>query len=288
MTNAIDLNNITIGSDPEYAVVNQNGTPVSAVGFIPGTKHAPSPLDEQGEFSIQIDNVGVEGCIPPAHTKEEFINSMAMIKELTERKLQESQPTWALKSLSSQRYSADELNSETAQTFGCDPSWCIHTQNVSPRPSPEQVGNLRSFGFHIHIGFKLANPDVLAIDVATRIIGAMDIMCGLPSIVMDTDGDRRAIYGNAGDFRFRQIEDINIVEYRTLGGAMHDNDELTGFIYDQTIKAVELANSWSEQPDLRQVANAIDNGDVELAKELLNFYNIQIPAHAIRESIVTV
>lgn len=275
----INLNAISIGSDPEYAAIDQNGTPRSAVGYIPGTKSEPFPLDDKGEFSIQIDNVGVEACIPPAYSREEFVNSMMTAKELTQKKLQEQRPSLVLQSLSSARYSEAELNSETAQTFGCDPSWCAHTGEVSHRPSPVDVGNLRSFGCHIHIGFKTTN-DASAMDTAINIIKAMDIMCGLGSVLLDQDADRRSIYGNAGDFRFRQIEDLNIVEYRTLGGAMHDNAELLGWVYDQTIKAVQMADTW-EDIDMSVIEFAINEGDTELCQELLSHYQIELP-YAVR------
>lgn len=272
----INTNKITIGSDPEFAAFDQNGTPRSAVGYIPGSKREPFPLTDDGEYSIQIDNVGVEGCIPPANTREEFVTSMVTIKQLCEMKLQETRPNWHLRSVSSARYSKKELDSDTARLFGCDPSWDVYTMEVSNRPTPQQVGNLRSFGCHIHIGYKLDNPDDNAVEYAKRIIKAMDITIGLSSLFLDTDEERAAIYGNPGDLRFRQIEDINIVEYRTPGGAMHRNTELLGWIYDQTIRAVHMANQWTNEMenDGDIVRHTIASRDLTVAKTLINKYEI--------------
>lgn len=272
----IDINNITIGSDPEFAAFDKNGTPISAVGFIPGTKKEPYPLTEDGEYSIQIDNVGVEGCIPPARTKEEFVNSMLKIKDLTEKELQKKRPDLHLRSVSSARYSKKELSSKTAQLFGCDPSWDVYTMRVSERPTPEEVGNLRSFGCHIHVGFTVNDNNDDVFDYARKIIKAMDITLGLPSLFIDGDEDRATIYGNPGDLRFRQIEHINIVEYRTLGGAMHDNADILSYIYDQTILAVNMANNWSQ--DLEEIGDVvkgiISSRNYDMAKTIMNQFNI--------------
>lgn len=280
------IKNITIGSDPEFAAF-ENEEPKSAVGFIPGTKREPFPLTEDGEFSIQIDNVGVEGCIPPAYTKEEFVNNIETIKLLTQQKLQEAQPLWELRCVSSARYNPAELRSDTARTFGCDPSYDAYTLGVSNRPSPEEVGNLRSFGFHIHIGFQ-ADAGDNTIEHAVNIIKAMDITAGLGSLFLDTDTDRRSIYGNPGDFRFRQIEDVNIVEYRTLGGAMSRNEIITSWVYDATMKAVELANNWTDELDTDALiaAEAIRNNDVQTASKIMTKYNIVNPYEHINRTTI--
>lgn len=273
----MNIRNITLGSDPEFLAIDENGTPKSAVGFIPGTKKEPFPLTENGEYSIQIDNVGVEGCVPPTRTKEEFVNSIITIKKLANAKLQETQPSWKIVSSSSSRFEKKELDSDTARQFGCEPSFCVYTQDVSPRPSPDEVGNLRSFGFHIHIGFECDGNPITSLE---RIIKGMDIFCGVGSILIDSDNDRRNIYGNAGDMRFRYLDNgITIVEYRTLGGAMSRDEEIIGWCYDRTMDAINAANNWtSELEDLAEKAKLIiDKGNDVAATEFIKNLNIQIP-----------
>lgn len=268
------LTNISIGSDPEYAAFDQNGTPRSTVGFIPGTKRDPFPME--GDWSCQQDNVGTEICIPVCFERHEFVHAMMHGKTLAERQLQLEKPDWVLRSISSARYSAEELDSRIAMEFGCEPSYCVYTDEQSPRPKPGSVGNLRSFGFHIHIGYKTEDN---VWEAATRLIKAMDITCGLGSIIIDRDADRRSIYGNAGDLRFRQINDINVVEYRTLGGAMHLDEERIGWVYDQTMKAIEMVNDWKPEYDdmSAEIETAINSGDVNHCKNLMSKFNIRIP-----------
>jgi len=268
--------NPTIGSDPEYGAVDQQGIPRSVVGFLPGTKQEPFPLNEH--VSCQIDNVGAECCIPPCSTEDDFVKFMTIARVLTQQKLREQAPHLSLVSRSSQRYSDEELNSDSARLFGCDPSYCVYIGDRSHRPSPEQVGNLRSFGFHIHVGFKLEEGEN-QIPYVTNLIRAMDIMLGVPSIIIDRDTDRRQIYGNAGDLRYRMIKDILVIEYRTLGAFMHSSSELLRFCYQQTMKAIEMVNHWQNRYELEGqiIQSAIDTGNVEQCMAICNAYNIVIP-----------
>jgi len=68
--------------------------------------------------------------------------------------LQQINPNWELVPISSARYPEQELESKQAREFGCEKSYSIYT-GVSERPSAEEVGNLRSFGFHIHFGIEV-------------------------------------------------------------------------------------------------------------------------------------
>lgn len=278
------MRHITIGSDPEYGVI-ENGIPKSVVGFLRGTKKRPHKLNEY--VSCQVDNVGAECCIPPCDNEDDFVNYMLMAKRMTQEEVQKKAPGFELVSVSSQRYNDVELNSPTAQMFGCEPSWCVYTDDISPRPSPQQVGNLRSFGFHIHIGFPVEEGEN-QFKLAANIIKAMDVYLGLPSIIIDTDGDRRRIYGNAGDFRFRRIKDIAIVEYRTLGGAMHGSEELLRFVYQQTMKAVTDAFENPEKYESTvgyMVQHIIDTGNAEAAAEMIKEFNIEIPETIIQSQL---
>lgn len=49
---------------------------------------------------------------------------------------------------------------------------------------------------HIHIGYD--NP---TIDFSKLLIRYMDMYLGVPSVLIDTDVNRRKYYGNAGSFR---------------------------------------------------------------------------------------
>lgn len=278
----IDLTKVTIGSDPEYGVVDQNNRPRSVVGNLPGTKKEPFSLNDY--VSCQEDNVGAEICIPPCTTAEQFLKYITMGKLLTQRKLREKKPNYSLISASSLRYDNNELMSDQAMMFGCEPSYCVYTGGQSPRPTPEQIGNLRSFGFHVHVGFPIAEGERQT-DYVARLIRAMDITLGLPSIIIDGDTERRQIYGNAGDLRYRMIKDVLVAEYRTLGGFMHSSHVLIKYVFHQTVKAIQLFNEWTNDHEQfgEVVKTAIDTGNVELCLKLCNQFNIEIPQTYIKK-----
>ena len=79
----------------------------------------------------------------------------------------------------------------------CDPDFCIY------REGPNEVSkaartNLRSAGFHIHVGYESNN-----IDTSIAMLRYIDAYVGLPSILYDTDNERRSLYGKAGCFRLQ-------------------------------------------------------------------------------------
>ena len=77
------ITNITVGSDPEFFIIQKYEDaefPIPAYEIIPGTKS--DPIDFGNGFKVLIDNVLVEGNIPPANTREEFVNNMRMLKSI--------------------------------------------------------------------------------------------------------------------------------------------------------------------------------------------------------------
>jgi len=271
------INNPTFGTDPEFCIVNEKtGDAVQVINFIPGSKK--EPFDIGNGCGIQPDNVMVETTQPPVTNKEDFIKYFEYCRQKAEEIIQErsSSKSLKIKSLSSATYDEMFLKHPVARKFGCDPSFCIYTGQESPRPSPEDIGNLRSAGFHLHIGCE----GLLSFEEIEFIIYLCDVYLGVPSILIDDDKNRRKIYGNAGDFRFKQIfgeKEITIVEYRTLGGAMHETKELVEWCFDMlvhicnTFNSFENITSFNKHYNLKveDVKNAIDNENTFLCEEII-------------------
>ena len=68
---------ITIGADPELFIINEKTNDVvSSIGLIPGIKGKPfEPKGYKKGFGIETDNILAEFNIPPAESKQEFINN---------------------------------------------------------------------------------------------------------------------------------------------------------------------------------------------------------------------
>lgn len=100
-----------------------------------------------------------------------------------------------------------------------------------------------------------------------------DVFVTLPALLIDTDERRRELYGKAGSFRFKDFG----VECRALSNFWIHSDELIGWVYDQTIKAVETVLNGEAVEYLEkyssQVEDAINTNNKELAKELIKKIN---------------
>ena len=95
----------------------------------------------------------------------------------------------------SQMVDEDQLNSPQAQEFGCSVDYNAYTKMANPKPEGTKT-NLRSCGFHLHLGYE--NPNI---DTSLMLVKYLDMYLGVPSVLRDTDSRRRSLYGKAGCFR---------------------------------------------------------------------------------------
>jgi hypothetical protein len=256
--------NLMLGCDPEFFLADVNGQLKSAIDKVGGTKAHPMPLPLGPGFAVQEDNVTVEFNIPPAQAKQEFVDSIKATLSFLSDTLSESYGLTPIK-LSAVSFPSDQLLDPRAQEFGCEPDFNAWTMMKNPRPSAEDK-NLRSCGGHIHIGYdkKLVVPE--------RIIRNMDLFLGIPSVLMDNGELRKQLYGKAGAYR----EKVYGVEYRTLSNYWIFDEELIGWAWDNTLRAVEaaVAQPVLQEQDHKLVQDCINNNDKLLAEMLVHKYKL--------------
>lgn len=258
----------TIGSDPELFLVDtKTKKVVSAIERIPGHKDDPYTEGLPEGFGLQTDNVLAEFNIPPVTSCEEFINNIEFMKNFIRKKAQEIDPTFDIMCKASSKVPMKELKHPQAREFGCDPDYCIYSAG------PNQVSraartSLRSAGFHIHVGYPNNN-----IDVSMAMLRYIDAIVGLPSILFDTDVERRNLYGKAGCFRLQKYG----FEYRTLSSYWIDNPSRLRFIWLQVVYALHCYERGMDIPSANEVRDAINNNDVEKAKSLIRAYGLMHP-----------
>ena len=254
----------TIGCDPELFLKDQRTNKfISIVGLIGGTKQAPMPIGNG--CAIQEDNVAAEFCIPPATSFEEFNKSIQFALNDINTRAEKLGLTLANLTASTS-FEDDQLKTHAAIEFGCDPDYNAYTGSTNPRPRTENK-NLRSAGGHVHVGTENNIFDM---------VKTMDLLLGMPSVLIDKDEDRRKLYGKAGCFRPKDYG----LEYRTLSNFWIWKPETIEWVYHQTLTADQTCVEFNEnltKDNWLTIQQCINNGDKDTARKLVNNYNIPMP-----------
>ena len=260
------INNITIGADPELFIINEKTKKVvSSIGLIPGEKGNPYvAADMPSGFGMETDNILAEFNIPPVNTKLAFINNINYMKWYINKFVKNINPDLGILCAASKTVDANQLNSPQAKMFGCDVDYNVYSEQPNPKPEGNKT-NIRSAGFHIHIGYDNNN-----IDTSLALIRYLDMYLGMPSILKDKDKKRRSLYGKAGCFRLTSYG----IEYRVLSSAMMKDDKTLSFIWDQLEKAIHHCKIHSTLLSPQTICDVINNSDSKLAQHFITQYNI--------------
>lgn len=262
----MNLGKITIGADPELFIVNNKTKKVvSAVGLIPGEKGNPYVADDMPEgFGLETDNILAEFNIPPATNETGFVNNIEYMKQYIDKFVKNINPDLGIVCAASRTVDKNQLQSPQAQLFGCDVDYNVYTDKPNPKPKGTST-NLRSAGFHIHIGYN--NPNI---DTSLALVRYLDVYLGVPSVIYDKDKRRRSLYGKAGCFRLTDYG----VEYRVLSSAMMKDVNTICFVWRQISAALNAYHEGVPLPDFRIVSEIINTSNVEAAESLINSYHI--------------
>lgn len=254
--------NFTVGADPEL-FFKKGEELFSVVGILGGSKRNPFPIGEG--CAIQEDNVAAEFCIPPANDSRQFVASINYaLKEIQDRaeKLGLSLATY----VASGEFNPEQLNNRQARTFGCDPDFDAYTGEQNPRPRTDNK-LLRSAGGHVHVG---TDKDII------NVVKTLDLMLGVPSVLLDPDTERRKLYGKPGCFREKPYG----VEYRTLSNFWIWNNKTIDWVYHRVGEAVSFCNEFINnvsEDDTKKIIHSINNNDKQTAEELIERWSLVLP-----------
>lgn len=225
-----------IGCDPELFIKHIDGHFLSAHDMIPGTKDHPYPVKGG---AIQVDGVAAEFNIDPAESLTEFMGNIdAVLDELHFRiegsALAECLIAYEPTAVFDKKY-FDSLPDHVKE-LGCMPDFNAYTgkENIPPHTTEP----FRTGGGHIHVGWgKYLDPNdeghLAHCIAATK---QLDAVLFPASLTWDGDTHRRKLYGNKGAFRPKPYG----MEYRPLSNAWLRKDETIIFVYEQTVRAMDL------------------------------------------------
>jgi hypothetical protein len=255
-------NKFSIGADPELFFKNQQQL-ISVVGKLGGSKTNPMPIGNG--CAIQEDNVAAEFCIPPANSAQEFVSSINFA--LSDIETRASALGLTLASLvASGEFSKDQLNNRQARTFGCDPDYNAYTGEPNPRP---RAANklLRSAGGHVHVG---TTEDII------DVVQTLDLVLGVPSVLIDKDEERRKLYGKAGCYRPKPYG----VEYRTLSNFWIWDNKTIEWVYHRVEEAISFCSEFMKEKteeDTDLIVHSINNNDKDSAAYLVDKWSLVMP-----------
>ncbi len=267
-----EKNAILLGSDTELFVMNpETGKMSSVAGVLGADKFNKKTVAE--DVRIQEDNVLIEWDINPHNKIDSFISNIETAHALSKEEANKV-GLQVVEGVCSHIYTEEDLKSfhKDAFLFGCEPSFNALTGAMNEKPVSKNIG-LRTAGGHIHFGYSHIRG---VSQHSNQVLGVMcDYFLGLPSLTLDTDTQRRELYGKAGEVRFKNYG----VEYRTLSNFWTFNKDNIKFIWDQCQKAyTHLANdTFMEIVSIispEEVQAVINRNDKKLAEQYIKLIKI--------------
>jgi hypothetical protein len=221
----------TIGSDPEAFIINDSsGKVVSAKRFTLGTKDDPEVLG--GGYAILNDNILIEGNVPPANNKEEFVINMTNLWNVMNDRAKEREAH--LHNADCMEITDALFNTPEAQEFGCS-SFRDAWNDMIEISTPQLEGLTRPAGCHIHIGFEKNLLEKYGHHFRQAVVRLFDMNITLPAIKITGKNYRtNNLYGLLGACRITSYG----VECRSLGGTFFDLKYFE-WIYDKVEGVIE-------------------------------------------------
>lgn len=262
----MQFSNVTIGADPELFIVDTsaNNKVISSIGMIPGEKGKPYTEGMEPGYGVEIDNILGEFNIPPAHNQSDFVHSIMYMQNWIRNFVKKVNPAFDIQCVASRIVDEDQLNHPIAKLFGCSIDFNVYTESPNEKPKGENT-NLRSAGFHVHIGYN--NPNT---PQSLELVQYLDAYLGLYSVTVDPDTKRRSLYGKAGCFRLTPYG----VEYRVLSSYMMSSRDLIAEVYNRTLRAIYSCEDELPIPDPNDIIRTINTSDQKRAQLLINDYEL--------------
>lgn len=292
---------MAIGSDPEFFLKSpdkdRNWEFLSCSGLLKGAnKGKPLPIaelfaqDKEWDLdevymtwpflsptsTVQEDNVMLEMNSTPKDQASHVLSEIEDMKRLVGEYLGTPRKPVLTMSESVVEVPDYVLEDKKALEFGCDPDSNIYTGMSNPTYGPQDLGNKRFAGGHIHLSFdrnKLNPMDSVAF---------MDCLVGLPLTMVEKfrrfNMERHYFYGQAGNYRDKEYG----VEYRTPSNIWcHRQPREPQRVFATNVGTVNLlatgmpkyVSDFLGKAPVMGVAEAINNPVETSLEDMLKLYN---------------
>lgn len=240
----------TLGADPEYFISDGTQALPSSI-FTRGTKEAPESLG--GGFNILVDNLAIEGNIPPATDKAMWIAQMAFLDKQLERIV--GVKTCFILKTDSVNFAGKFLNLAPARIYGCSPyylAWELTDEGIPKITIPHNLDKeeFRSAGFHIHIGYSFTSEVFSKRTIDILIAKLFDLLITIPARKVYNDEFRDKFYGELGAFRPKSYG----IECRSLG-SYFTNTSYLGWIWESVSNIMNTINNVLTEDQIRHLVD---------------------------------
>lgn len=272
-----------LGSDPELMLRNKQTKELcSAIPIIPEGKTNPRKLEKKGDNAVQHDNVLIEFNTTPAEGKDFFVKNVGSVLKTIDEIVAAAGAELVLRA--SAEFPEAELEHPDARVFGCDIDYNAWTLGPNIIDAEAPFRPFRSAGGHLHVGGHADSPELKEVlddpYGKLRVVKALDIFVGIPSIFLDKDptsAARRQLYGGAGAHRPKDYG----VEYRATSAWWLNSPKHTELVYDLCSAALSTC---LKEEDLDNLVESC--GGTEKIIEIINS-SLTTEAKRVYEEILT-
>lgn len=254
-----------VGADPEM-FAKRNGEYVSAHGMVKGTKAVPFPV-ENG--AVQVDGMALEFNIDPAEDEEGFVfniqHVMAQLKAMV--------PDCEVVADPVARFTEAYLSQQPPESLelGCEPDF--NAWNGKANNPPDVDMPMRTGAGHVHVGWTAGANGKSHLGMCSALVKQLDFYLGLPSLLFDSETERRDMYGKAGAFRPKPYG----VEYRVLSNKWLSNEHLIRWVYRSVDKCFKSMSGLMLPEKYGDIQEIINTSDVDGAWAIINAENLLVP-----------
>lgn len=283
-----------IGADPELFVQDVEGKVIPICGKIGGTKEKPliinhlieaqfgpdggrrgrDPIDKEGDYAIQEDNVMLEFNIPAYKERSNFQEAISRMMAVLEGTVLIPHNLHIRYDVMHTFKAEDIAPFPQALTIGCLSDMDAYAEGGTferPTFSATTFGNHRFCGGHIHVQY---NHDNVPRNVFAQF---MDLFAELPFLRWDKQKMRRMFYGQPGLYREKPYG----IEYRTTSNfwlSQKFRESHLSQLAENVLSLGRMANNGPEELrrayekiDWSEVQHAISTENTKLADDILEF-----------------